>query len=40
MKTKGLLAVAEAGEWKRFRRIVNGGTNGLEQFLKIIGRLS
>lgn len=30
---------AEAGDWKKVRRIINGGTNGLEDFLACVERL-
>ncbi len=36
----GIQGPAEAHDWTRLRRIVNGGTNGLPQFLAICGRLS
>ena len=39
-KERGIKAPAEAHDWTRVRRMVNGGTNGLQEFLAICGRLS
>ena len=39
-KNHGVQAPAEAHDWTRVRRMVNGGTNGLERFLAICGRLA
>lgn len=38
-QTLGAAAAADAGDWKKCRRRVSGGTNGLEQFLALIPRL-
>lgn len=36
---RGIPAAAEAGDWRKVRRLVNGGTNGLEDFLAAVKAL-
>ena len=38
-KSRNIQTPANAGDWKKVRRLVNGGTNGLETFLKFVTRL-
>lgn len=38
-RDKGIPAMADRGEWTRIRRTVNGGTNGLDDFLRYVGNL-
>jgi predicted chitinase len=37
--THKISTVAAAGDWTHVRRLVNGGTNGLDEFLKLIQTL-
>jgi hypothetical protein len=39
LKQKGIPAAAEAGDWRRVRRLVNGGTNALAEFLAAVQAL-
>ena len=36
---RGIPVAARNADWKKVRRIVNGGTNGLEDFLQIVANL-
>lgn len=38
-KVHGVAQAADAGEWTRVRKLVNGGTNGLDDFLKFVKAL-
>lgn len=38
-KTKGIPAASEAGDWKRVRRLVNGGLTNFDRFLKAVQAL-
>lgn len=38
-KTRGCVDAANAQHWERLRHIVNGGSNGLELFLALVGKL-
>lgn len=40
LKTRGIESAAQAGDWQRVRKLVNGGTNGLKPFLTFVDALS
>ena len=39
-KTRGVDVAARNSDWKRVRRLVNGGLNGYTRFLEIVNRLN
>lgn len=39
LKIRGVPAVAEVGNWRKVRRLVNGGTYGMERFLTLVQAL-
>lgn len=38
-KDKGVAAAADAGDWQKVRKLVNGGLNGYDRFIGVVNKL-